>query len=62
MHTSFMKDGLDGKKMQGKNVGAIGNGLVQSFVKSPHLMGQANYPHIPLRELKVCCGENSIVF
>ena len=42
----FMKDGLDGKKNARQIRGFYENALIQSFEKSPHLMGLANYPHI----------------
>ena len=41
----FMKDVLDGKKMQGKSEE---NALTQSFEKSPLLMGMTDYPFVLL--------------
>ena len=45
--TVFVEHGLDGGKNAGQIWGCYENALTQSFEKSPHLMGLANYPHIP---------------
>ena len=47
----FMKDGLDGKK----NARQIRechekNALIQSFEKSPHLMGLTDYPYVYFKQ------------
>ena len=43
----FMKDGLDGKKNARQIQAHHGNALIQSFEKSLHMMGRADYPSIP---------------
>ena len=42
-----MKESLDGEKNARQIRGCHENALIQSFEKSPHLMGLADYPYIP---------------
>ena len=52
-----MKEGLDVKKNAKKIRGCHQNALIQSFEKSPDMMGLADYPQIPfMASLRIRSG------